>query len=137
MPLLLLIEPERGFGAEAIVPTEKTQLFNGTNLAGFHTWLVDTKDRDPRRVFTVTNGMIHISGNGLGYLSTERDYQNYRLVAEFKWGKTNWNWGNRISAARDSGIFLHATGPDGNSYDGHGAFKSAIECNIFQGATGV
>jgi hypothetical protein len=31
---------------------------------------------------------------------------------------------------------LHSVGPEGNSYDGRGAFKAAIECNIFQGATG-
>jgi hypothetical protein len=115
---------------------EVLQLFNGTNLDGFYTWLVDTKREEPRRVFSVTNGMIRISGEGLGYLRTERSYKDYHLIAEFKWGKTNWSWGNRINAARDSGIFLHSSGPDGNSYDGGGAFTAAIECQIFQGATG-
>lgn len=115
---------------------EVIQLFNGTNLGGLHTWLVDSRREDPRRVFTVTNGMIRISGDGLGYLSTEKEHKDYHLIAEFKWGKTNWAWGNRISAARDSGIFLHSAGPDGNSHDGNGAFKAAIECQIFQGATG-
>jgi hypothetical protein len=115
---------------------EVQRLFNGTNLAGFYTWLVDGKREDPRHVFTVTNGTIRISGDGLGYLSTEKEYRDYHLVAEFKWGQTNWTWGNRINAARDSGIFLHSAGPDGNSYDGAGAFKAAIECQIFQGATG-
>ena len=120
----------------AIVPTNGIELFNGTNLAGFYTWLVDAKRDDPRHVFSVTNGMIRISGEGLGYLSTEPEYENYRLIAEFKWGKKNWDWGERIGKARDSGIFLHGIGPDGNSYDGKGAFKAAIECNLFQGATG-
>ncbi len=144
---------------QAIVPAEQIKLFNGTNLTGFYTWLVDAKRDDPRRVFTVTNGMIRISGDGLGYLSTDQAYQNYHLIAEFKWGRTNWAWGNRLraaagelplsnrtgaaarlaplaSGARDSGIFLHSAGPEGNSFDGQGAFKAAIECNIFQGATG-
>jgi hypothetical protein len=111
-------------------------LFNGTNLAGFHTWLVDSQRADPRRVFTVTNGMIRISGDGLGYLSTEREFADYHLVAEFKWGARNWPWGDRVGKARDSGIFLHSAGPDGNSHDGKGAFMAAIECNLFQGATG-
>ena len=122
--------------AAAEVPVTQLRLFNGTNLAGFYTWLVDTKRGDPRRVFTVTNGMIRISGDGLGYLSTEKAYRDYHLIAEFRWGRTNWHWGQRIGAARDSGIFLHATGPDGNSHDGGGAFRAAIECQVMQGAVG-
>jgi hypothetical protein len=97
---------------------------------------VDTQRADPRRVFTVQNSLLRISGEGLGYLGTEREYRDYHLVAEFKWGQTNWAWGNRIGAARDSGLFLHSIGPDGNSHDGGGAFMAAIECNLFQGATG-
>jgi len=123
-------------GPEPFTPQQLIPLFNGRDLDGFHTWLVDTKREDPRQVFTVTDGMIRISGEGLGYLATEKEYQNYRLIAEFKWGKTNWHWGDRVGKARDSGIFLHAIGPDGNSHDGRGAFMAAIECNIFQGATG-
>jgi len=122
---------------EPIQPTNQVlHLFNGRDLAGFHTWLVDTKREDPRRVFTVTNGLIRISGEGLGYLSTEKAYRDYHLIAEFKWGTKNWPWGDRIGKARDSGVFLHSFGPDGNSHDGKGAFKAAIECNLFQGATG-
>jgi hypothetical protein len=122
--------------ATAFTPTNTVSLFNGTNLVGFYSWLVDSKRQDPRRVFTVTNGMIRISGDGLGYLSTQQEFENYHLIAEFKWGRTNWPWGDRIGKARDSGIFLHSIGPDGNSYDGRGAFTAAIECNIFQGAVG-
>lgn len=112
------------------------QLFNGRDLDGWYTWLVDTGRADPRRVFSVTNGLLRISGDGLGYLATEREYENYRLTVEWRWGATNTHWGDRLGRARDSGIFLHATGPDGNSHDGNGAFMAAIECNLFQGATG-
>ncbi|MBI2925903.1 MAG: DUF1080 domain-containing protein [Verrucomicrobia bacterium] len=131
-PILLQAGP-----AEAIrSPSEILPLFNGRDLSGFHTWLVDAKREDPRRVFTVTNGLLRISGDGLGYLSTEQAYRDYHLIAEFKWGTKNWPWGDRVGKARDSGIFLHSFGPDGNSHDGQGAFKAAIECNLFQGATG-
>jgi hypothetical protein len=128
----------RLFGAEAepIVPDRPIQLFNGTNLSGFYTWLVDTKRADPRGVFSVTNQMIRISGDGLGYLATKQTYRDFHLVLEFKWGTTNWTWGNRVGAARDSGIFLHAVGPDGSSHDGGGAFKPAIECQVMQGSVG-
>src|SRR5438067_6385904 len=81
---------------EPLSPTNSViKRFNGKDLSGFYTWLVDTKREDPRQVFTVTNGMIRISGEGLGYLSTDREYQNYHLIAEFKWGERNWSWGDR------------------------------------------
>jgi len=56
------------------------------------------------------------------------------LVVEFRWGERNRR--NRVGKARDSGIFLHATGPHGNSYDGDGAYMAAIECNVMEGAVG-
>lgn len=118
------------------VETTLRPLFNGRDLSGFYTWLVDTGYEDPRRVFTVTNGCLRISGDGLGYLATTEVFRDYELTVEFKWGGTNTRWGDRVGRARDSGIFLHATGPDGNSHDGEGAFMAAIECNIFEGASG-
>lgn len=127
-------EPARS--EEVVTPLVSTPLFNGRDLDGLHTWLVDTKRADPRKVFTVSNGLIRISGDGLGYLATDRRYRNYRLLVEYRWGTTNTHWGDRIGKARDSGVFLHAGGPDGNSDDGGGAFMSALECNLFQGATG-
>lgn len=122
---------------KSLPPESKViSLFNRTNLSGLYTWLVDTKYEDPRRVFTVTNGMLRISGEGLGYIATQDSYSDYLLRVEFQWGHRNWAWGDRIGKARDSGIFLHSVGPDGNSHDGQGAFRAAIECNLFQGATG-
>lgn len=111
-------------------------LFNGRDLEGFHSWLVDLRTNDARNVFSVTNGQLRISGEGLGYLGTKGSYSNYLLRVEYRWGQHNHAWGDRIGKARDSGVFLHSMGPDGNSHDGHGAFKAAIECNIFQGAVG-
>jgi len=135
--LFLILLPEHRAFAEETSPSPKAvRLFNGVDLSGWQHWLVDTRRADPRRVFTVTNGLLRISGDGLGYLRTERAYENYRLIVEFKWGKTNSAWGDRIGQARDSGIFLHSIGPDGNSEDGQGAFRAAIECNLFEGATG-
>ena len=103
-----------------LIPAETIRLFNGQDLDDFYTWLVDTKHEDPRHVFACTNGVIRISGDGLGYLATKKEYQNFHLLAEFKWGNTNWPWGERVGKPRDSGVFLHAIGPDGNSHDGNG-----------------
>lgn len=122
-------------GEEAVSPRgEAIRLFNGRALAGWRSWLRDTKRDDPRGVFSVRDGMIRISGDGLGYLATARAYRDYRLVVEFRWGEKN--HGDRVKAARDSGVFLHSQGPDGNSFDGGGAYKAAIECQIMQGAVG-
>ena len=138
-PLLALVPVMAAAAAacaqEAVRPTDVVALFNGKDLSGFHTWLVDTKREDPRRVFSVTpDRMLRISGDGFGYLATDRSYRDYRLVAEFRWGGRNFR--GREGKARDSGIFLHSAGPDGNSFDGGGAFKAAVECQVMQGAVG-
>lgn len=131
-----------------IAPDRVIELFNGRDLSGWTTWLVDTRREDPRGVYTVRDGMIRISGDGFGYLGTDRAYEDYRLVVEVKWGTTNWR--TRKGMARDSGIFLHSAGPDGGSYDcgwgasrrnigpdiGSGAYKAAIECQIMEGEFG-
>ena len=136
MPFILAILCLASLTRAAEPHPTSVALFNGQNLDGFYTWLVDTRYHDPRRVFTVTNGAIRISGEGLGYLATSNRFENYHLTLEFRWGDRNWPYGDRLGKARDSGLFLHASGPDGNSHDGNGAFMAAIECNIFQGATG-
>jgi hypothetical protein len=120
--------------SDAISPDTKVSLFNGKNLEGWRSWLREDKDQDPKKVFSVQNGAIRISGDGLGYLATENSYRDYRLVVEFRWGSKT--FGDRTTAARDSGLFLHSQGPDGNSHDGDRAYKAAIECQIMQGAVG-
>jgi hypothetical protein len=132
----------------AVVPRQVIKLFNGEDLSGWTTWLVDTKREDLRGVYSVRDGAIRISGDGFGYLSTSRAYKDYRLVAEVKWGTRDYR--SRIGMARDSGIFLHSVGPEGNSYDcgwgstrrntgsdiSSGAYKAAIECQVMEGGFG-
>src|SRR4051794_6065268 len=95
-------------GAEPITPRETTLLFNGMDLSGLTTWLKDTHEQDPRGVFRVTDGMIHLSGEGHGYVATKGKYRNYRLIVEYKWGQRT--DGGRF--VRNSGVLLHAVGPD-------------------------
>ena len=63
-------------------------LFDGTSLHNFDSFL-KTKglNSDPEHVFSLEKGMIHISGAEFGYLITKREYANYYLRAEFKWGE--------------------------------------------------
>jgi len=148
--LLFAVVPATRAGepAAAVVPHEVIDLFNGRDLDGWTTWLVDTKRQDPRGVYSVRDGLLRISGDGFGYLSTDRAYRDYRLVAEVKWGTQNLR--TRQGMARDSGIFLHSVGPEGNSYDcgwgsherntgsdvSRGAYKAAIECQVMEGGFG-
>lgn len=118
---------------DAITPKgEVIRLFNGKNLDGFYTWLKDAKYEDPRKVFTVKDGMLHVLGDGLGYVCTKNRYRDYHLVLEYRWGGRT--WGGRTEHARDSGIIVHCVEPDG-SY-GNGVFMAGIEAQIIEGGTG-
>ncbi len=114
---------------DAVRPREAVQLFNGRDLAGSSTWLKDTKRDDPRQVFRVTDGLLHISGDGDGYIATEKAYRDYHLIVEYKWGKRT----DGGKSVRNSGILLHATGPDGGA---GGTWMSSIECQLAQGCVG-
>src|SRR5205807_1644077 len=61
-------------------------LFNGKDLTSLYPWLKESQYADPRHVFSITNGILRISGESDGYLATEKSYQNYHLVLEYKWG---------------------------------------------------
>lgn len=107
---------------------EVIHLFNGKDLSGFYGWLEDTKYEDPRKVFTVKDGLLRISGEVAGYLATQNAYRDYHLIAEYKWGERT-DGGKTV---RNSGILLHAVGPDGN----RSPWTASIECQIAQGCVG-
>jgi hypothetical protein len=62
---------------------------------------------------------------------TEREYENYRVVVEWKWGDKTWP--PRADGARDSGLLLHGTGEDGAF---RGDWPECIEFQIYQGCVG-
>lgn len=116
----------------AISPTDRPiKLFNGKNLEGLYTWIRDLNYSDPNKVFTVKDGMIHISGNGYGGLITHESYRDYHLIIEFKWGKKT--WGTRVDRTRDSGILLHCWGPNGGFGN---TWMASIEAQIIEGGVG-
>src|SRR5215217_3488804 len=81
-------------------------LLGGTDLTPFYSFLKDFGNADPDNVFTITNGILRISGQHYGYLATRHDnFENYKLVAEFKWGEKTWP--PRETNARDSGVLVH------------------------------
>lgn len=113
-------------------PAGVTHIFNGKDLSGFYTFLKDRgRGVDPKKVFTVDNGAIHISGEEWGCVTSDQEFENFRLVVEFKWGeKTN---APRVENARDSGVLVHSTGADGGY---SGVWMHSIECQLIEGGTG-
>lgn len=117
---------------DAIAPRDGViRLFDGKTLGDCYTWLKDTHYEDPRKVFSVVDGMIHVSGDGLGGLVTKKRYRDYHLVLEFKFGERTWP--NREKAARDSGLLVHSNGKDGGY---GGTWMPSIEVQIIEGGTG-
>jgi hypothetical protein len=118
-----------GKADEPIAPREITTLFNGKDLSGLKSWLKESKREDPKKVFRVTDGQLHITGEGFGYLATEKSYRDCRVVVEYKWGKRT-DGGKYV---RNSGLLLNAIGPDGGA---NGTWMSCIECQLAQGCVG-
>lgn len=131
----------RELNGESVSAAEKTKvispkdepikLFNGENLDGFYTYIEGHGYEDPNKVFTVKDGMLHISGEGYGGLITENEYRDYHMVIEFKWGDRT--WGSRKDRARDSGVLIHCHGPDGAL---GGKWLASIEAQIIEGGVG-
>ncbi|MEO8593201.1 MAG: DUF1080 domain-containing protein [Candidatus Solibacter sp.] len=108
-------------------------LINGRNLDGFFSVL----DKSGRGVaekngwVTVENGMLHIMGNlatdepaEAGYLATTREFENYRLRAEYKWGVKR--FAPRLESKRDNGLLYHLVGSDK-------VWPTCVECQIQEG----
>lgn len=116
---------------KAIEPESVIKIFNGNNLDGLYIWMRDTEYEDPRHVFTVKDGMLHISGDGYGGIITKNNYKNYHLIVEYRWGGKT--WGARKEKTRDSGVLVHGIGRDGGY---SGTWLHSIEAQIIEGGVG-
>jgi len=103
-------------------------LFDGRDLSQFDTFLPSSGlNSDPQHVFTVENGAVHVSGTEMGYFITKKEFKNYYLRAEFKWGEGT--FAPRAGQARDSGILYNIQGPDK-------VWPRSVEFQINEGCTG-
>jgi hypothetical protein len=114
-------------------------LFNGKDLSGWETSLgvpVGGKDpvgvgRDPDGVFSVVRvdggPAIRISGDGLGGLTTLKEYGNYHLRLEFKWGEKRFP--PRQNEPRDSGLLYHGA----DHYNPSTGWAESVEFGILEG----
>jgi len=98
--------------------TAETKLFNGKDL---NNWVFKLKDPsvDPTKVFTVSNGVIHIGGNPFGYMRTKETYSDYKLHVEWRWP----------AEATNSGVFVNVQKPDT-------IWPKCVECQLQAGNAG-
>jgi Domain of Unknown Function (DUF1080) len=104
-------------------------LFNGHNLDGWYTFLPATgKNKDPKGVFKVEKGTIHVFDIPLtnekqefGYLATNQELSHCRIRAEFKFGVKRFV--PRQEDKRDSGLLYYFVGPDK-------VWPRSLECQI-------
>ncbi|OQB43365.1 MAG: hypothetical protein BWY09_00207 [Candidatus Hydrogenedentes bacterium ADurb.Bin179] len=125
-------EPAAPVASGTAETTNVIHLFNGKDLGGWYTYLKGRgRDVDPLKVFTVSDGMLRISGEELGCVTSVNEFENYRLIMEFKWGELT--HAGRKDKARDSGLLVHSVGEDG-AYGG--IWMYSIECQMIEGGTG-
>lgn len=116
---------------EAITPKQAIPLLNGKDLSGWSIWLRGSQTADPKGIFALEKGVLRIGGQDWGGLTTRQNYRDYRLVTEWRWGGKT--WGDRETRARDSGILIHAIGPD-NGYNN--TWPESYESQIIEGGSG-
>jgi hypothetical protein len=120
--------------ATGIPPHGKlVRLFNGKDFTGFDI-LLQSKglNHDTDKIFQVENGVIHVSGNDFGGIVTQKEYENYYLRAQFKWGEKTWQ--DRVGKARDCGILYNITGPLPSPTKG--VWPRSFEFQVIEGGTG-
>jgi hypothetical protein len=100
------------------IGNEPIVLFNGKDL---NNWVFKLKDPsvNPSAVFTIKNGIIHISGNPFGYMRTKETYSDYKLHVEWRWPVE----------ATNSGVFVHGQQPDT-------IWLKCVECQLKAGNAG-
>src|SRR5690349_6568134 len=81
--------------AAARAETNWVKLFNGRDWQGLDRYLAAPSgsnepyglNNDPRGVFTITNGAIHVSGELYGAVTTHREFTNAHIRVAYKWGE--------------------------------------------------
>lgn len=76
-------------------------------------------NNDPKKVFNFETidgeQVLHISGEIYGALTSKKEYQNYHLKLQFKWGEKVWE--PRLLRERDNGILYHCLGEHGKFWN--------------------
>lgn len=124
-------------------------LFDGSSLDGWDTYLGAQRIQDDTTVyqplglnvdtsvFKIVNqegeNVLRISGQIWGGISTQREFENYHLQLQFKWGQLKWYPREKDSDRRDSGLLYHGVGEHGK---GDGYWLRSQEFQIQEGDCG-
>jgi type 1 glutamine amidotransferase len=85
---------------------EITPLFNGKNLDGWYSYSQQHGiNNDVEKAINIENGIIHLNGETIGYICTEKPYKNYYLRVVFRWGEKKYP--TLQGEKRNSGIHYH------------------------------
>lgn len=81
---------------------QSISLFNGHDLTGWHADVpAMDKDKSVKSPFIVRDGMLVSMGTPGGHLITDKDYQNYQLLVEYRFA----------SVPGNCGVLVHASAP--------------------------
>ena len=134
-----------------------TELFNGENLDGWYTYQKRPEptsevaglardeqgnylepiglNKDPLNVFSTVMEdkvpAIRMSGEVFAILVTEKEFENYHLKLQFKWGTEKYP--PRKTKKRDSGILYHSIGEEGAW---GGVWMRSLDCQVQEGDCG-
>jgi hypothetical protein len=78
-------------------------LFNGKNLDGWGCFLVEP-DAKMKDVWSVKDGLLICKGEPHGYLATEKKFDNFKLVVEWRWAPG--------TKPGNSGVLMRITGKE-------------------------
>jgi len=93
-------------------------LFAAGNLNGW-TMFVDDPDVDPATIFKLENGILRVEGRPFGFVRTNKTYDNYVLIVQWRW----------VAAPSNSGIFIYMQ-------DELILWPNMIECQLAAGRAG-
>ena len=122
-------------------------LFDGSSLDGWDTYLGARRIQDDTTVtaplglnadtsvFKIVHqdgeNVLRVSGEIWGGISTKREFENYHLQFQFKWGELRWY--PKENDRRDSGLLYHGVGEHGK---GDGYWLRSQEFQIQEGDCG-
>jgi hypothetical protein len=133
--------------ATSALAGEPVQLFNGKNLRGWHAYL-SQHGVAKQDVWSVQDGLLICTGEPMGYLYTDQEFESFKLVVEWRWapGKKAGNNGvlmringeprplpRCLEAQLQSGSAGDLYGFHGMSMDGDAARKIDVEGRAFTG----
>lgn len=112
------------------------ELFNKKDLSGWSSYLrPKSTNPAPESVFSVVGldgeKVIRVSGEAFGILYTRKNFSNYHLSVQFKWGEAKFE--PRKTRPRDSGVLYNSVGKPG-SWDS--VWMKSIEFQVMEGNTG-